>query len=134
VYNVSNLIILIKIELFRQSIVLMRSSITSIQCEAGRLIANLSNSTSELIFPIIKLGGHNLFVTYILSNSVPLQKIGAVGLCNLSQQIRFHQSLVDSKVIEPFLISLRNFKMDCTVKSYILRAIAGTVFETTKNL
>ena len=57
----------------------MRSKFIEVQREAGRLLANLCASESELTNQIVQTGGHNLLISYLLSQDTACQRVGSLG-------------------------------------------------------
>jgi hypothetical protein len=72
----------------RPTIAVMRSKYIEVQREAGRLLANLCASESEFTNVIVEAGGHNLLISYLLSNDTASQRVGSMGICNLCTQMR----------------------------------------------
>ena len=71
----------------RPVITVMRSKYIEVQREAGRLLANLCASESDFTFGIIEAGGHNLLISYLLSQDTACQRVGSMGICNLCTQV-----------------------------------------------
>ena len=113
-------------EIVRQGIVLMRSKVVTIQCEAGRLISNICSSNESYVNYILDGGGHNLFVSFLLSPSLPHQRVGVVGLANLTAHRKYHKPLMRSGVLGPFISTLRNSEVDPYVQQYVLMALSST--------
>ena len=82
----------------------MRSRFVEVQREAGRLLANLCSSESDLTKLIIQYGGHQLLIGYLMSQDTACQRAGALGIGNLCTKDIHRVSLEDVLVVRKTVI------------------------------
>lgn len=104
----------------------MRSKFIEVQRESGRLLANLCASDSAGTMQIIEAGGHNLLISYLLSQDTACQRVGAMGICNLCTQQRFRKTLMECGVVEPLCSLARSEDIELEIQRYAILAIAST--------
>jgi hypothetical protein len=103
----------------------MRSNNVLLQTEAGRMIANLCHSQEDFVRIIIDSGGQNLLLAYALSSTVHLQKVGILGLFNLSAQSRFHSIMMKCGLLEALIALIRTDNISSYVQRYTLNTISS---------
>lgn len=109
----------------RPTIAVMRSKYIEVQREAGRLLANMCASESEFTSLIIERGGHNLLISYLLSNDTACQRVGSMGICNLCTQTRFRKILIECGVLEPLCSLARSEDIELEIQRFAVLAIAS---------
>ena len=109
----------------RPTISVMRSKYIEVQRESGRLLANLCASEAEFTNQIIEAGGHNLLISYLLSQDTACQRVGALGICNLCTQQRYRRTLMECGVLEPLCSLARSEDIELEIQRYAVLAIAN---------
>lgn len=100
----------------RPIIGVMRSKYIEVQREAGRLLANLCASVSSFADQILEDGGHNLLISYLLSQDTACQRVGALGIGNLCTQNRYRRVLMESGVLEPLCSLARSEDVELEIQ------------------
>lgn len=109
----------------KPAVIAMRSKFIEVQRESGRLLANLCASDSEFTDRIIECGGHNLLISYLLSQDTYCQRVGALGICNLCTQPRFRKLLLDCGVLEPLCSLARSEDVEMEIQRFSVLAVAN---------
>ena len=78
----------------------MRCPFISVQREAGRCFANLM-ATIENHDRAFDNGGFSLLISFLVSPDPACQRVGALGMQNLSTNVKFRDTMVDLEVFEP---------------------------------
>ena len=109
----------------KPTISVMRSKFIEVQREAGRLLANLCASDSEFTDSVIEEGGHNLLISYLLSQDTACQRVGSLGVCNLATKPKYRSILMDCGVVEPLCSLARSEDIELEIQRYAVLAIAN---------
>ena len=109
----------------RPTITVMRSKYIEVQREAGRLLANLCASESDFTNHILEGGGHNLLISYLLSQDTACQRVGSMGICNLCTQMRYRRVLMECGVLEPLCSLARSEDVELEIQRYAVLGIAN---------
>lgn len=114
----------------RPTVACMRSKFIEVQREAGRLLANLCASDSDNVIGIVEAGGHNLLISYLLSQDTACQRVGSMGICNLCTQSRFRKSLMECGAVEPLCTLARSEDVELEIQRYSILSIANLASAT----
>lgn len=110
----------------RPTISVMRSRFVEVQREAGRLLANLcADDEGGVSDSIIAGGGHQLLISYLLSQDTACQRVGALGIGNLCTQERHRLTLMTSGVLEPLCTLARSEDVELEIQRYAVLAVAN---------
>jgi hypothetical protein len=74
---------------------------------------------------IIESGGHNLLVSYLLSQDTACQRVGSLGICNLTTKTKYRNILMECGVIEPLCSLARSEDCELEIQRYAVLAIAN---------
>ena len=74
---------------------------------------------------IVRGGGHQLLISYLLSQDTACQRVGALGIGNLCTQERHRVPLMDSGVLEPLCTLARSEDIELKIQRYAVLAIAN---------
>ena len=113
----------------RPTIAVMRSRFVEVQREAGRLLANLCADSGETSDKIMEGGGHQLLISYLLSQDAACQRVGALGIGNLCTQERHRKTLMQVGVLEPLCTLARSEDIELEIQRYAVLAIANLASE-----
>jgi hypothetical protein len=91
--------------------------------ESGRLLSNLAASKNEAVVDLIIDGeGHDSLVSFLLSNDITCQRVGASGVANLCTHSRHQRTLIGA--LEPLQLILRADKNDSDIPKISMLVIA----------
>jgi len=113
----------------RAAISVMRSRFVEVQREAGRLVANLSADDGATSDAVMEGGGHQLLISYLLSQDVACQRVGALGIGNLCTQERHRKTLMQVGALEPLCTLARSEDIELEIQRYAVLAIANLASE-----
>eukprot|EP00940_MAST-03C_sp_MAST-3C-sp2_P002171 g2171.t1 len=102
----------------------MRSPFIGVQREAGRCFSNLMASISnhDVAF---NSGGLSLLTSFLLSPDPACQRVGALGMQNLSTNVKFRDTMVDLGVFEPLASLARTEDTETEIKRYAVLTMAN---------
>lgn len=120
----------------RPTITAMRSRYVEVQREAGRLLANLcANSDAKgnteaggpggVSDAIVAGGGHQLLISYLLSQDTACQRVGTLGIGNLCTQERHRLTLMKSGLLDPLCTLARSEDIELEIQRYAVLAVAN---------
>ena len=109
----------------RPCIAVMRSRYVEVQRESGRLLANMCASDSEFTDNIIQGGGHQLLISYLLSQDTACQRVGALGIGNICTQDRHRVVLLASGTLEPLCSLARSEDIELEIQRFAVLGIAN---------
>ncbi|CAN0235623.1 unnamed protein product, partial [Phaeothamnion confervicola] len=108
----------------RPAISAMRSRHVEVQREAGRLLANLCASERHTE-AITEGGGHQLLISYLLSQDTACQRVGALGIGNLCTHSALRPLLMDAGVLDPLCSLARSEEAELEIQRYAVLALAN---------
>jgi len=100
----------------RPAITVMRSRFVEVQRESGRLLANLCSDDGPTSDAIMEGGGHQLLISYLLSQDVSCQRVGALGIGNLCTQARHRATLMQVGALEPLCTLARSEDVELEIQ------------------
>eukprot|EP00814_Leptocylindrus_danicus_P009478 CAMPEP_0116018954 /NCGR_PEP_ID=MMETSP0321-20121206/8948_1 /TAXON_ID=163516 /ORGANISM="Leptocylindrus danicus var. danicus, Strain B650" /LENGTH=3722 /DNA_ID=CAMNT_0003489431 /DNA_START=23 /DNA_END=11192 /DNA_ORIENTATION=- len=110
----------------RPCISVMRSRYIEVQRESGRLLANLcASSTSASIDSIVDSGGHQLLISFLLSEDTACQRVGGFGVGNLCTHDKHRVTLMKAGVLEPLCSLARLEDIAVEIQRFAVLAIAN---------
>lgn len=97
----------------------MRSRHIEIQRESGRLLANLAASSSKLAADaIVDGGGHDLLISFLLSQDANCQRVGAFGIGNLCTHDHHRRTIMKAGALEPLSSLARSGKIELEIRRF----------------
>ena len=110
----------------RPCVSVMRSRFVEVQRESGRLLANLAASNEELVSDrIVQTGGHQLFLSLLLSDDTACQRVGAFGIGNLCTHEPHREEIVKSGALEPLCSLARSSTIPIQIRRFAMLALAN---------
>jgi hypothetical protein len=100
-----------------------------VQREAGRLVANLCADDGATSDSVMEGGGHQLLISYLLSQDTACQRVGALGIGNLCTQARHRRTLMQVGALEPLCTLARSEDIELEIQRYAVLAIANLASE-----
>jgi hypothetical protein len=101
-----------------------------VQREAGRLLANLCADDGVTSDAVLEGGGHQLLISFLLSQDTSCQRVGALGIGNLCTQERHRKTLMQVGALEPLCTLARSEDVELEIQRYAVLAIANLASET----
>lgn len=110
----------------RPCISVMRSRFTDVQRESGRLLANICSSDIKTVTSkVVKEGGHQLLISFLLSQDIACQRVGAFGIGNLCTQEQHRVTLMKSGVLEPLCFLSRSEDVELEIQRFAVLGLAN---------
>lgn len=108
-------------------IAVMRSKHLEVQRECGRLLSNLCACTvPDHIQTVMDGGGHESLISFLLSDDLVCQRVGAFGLGNLcSHEDKHRVSLLRVGIFEPLASLARSEDTEVELRRFATLAIAN---------
>jgi hypothetical protein len=96
-----------------------------VQRESGRLLANMCSSEADHTDLIIHYGGHQLLISFLMSQDTACQRVGALGIGNLCTKDRHRVDLMEGGVLEPLCTLARSEDIEVEIQRFAVLAIAN---------
>lgn len=104
----------------------MRSRHIEVQRESGRLLANLAASINKIAADaIVDGGGHDLLISFLLSQDTNCQRVAAFGIGNISTHEHHRRTLARAGVLEPLTSLARSGKIELQIRRFAMLTIAN---------
>ena len=104
----------------------MRSRHIDVQRESGRLLANLAASINKIAADaIVDGGGHDLLISFLLSQDTNCQRVAAFGIGNISTHEHHRRTLARAGVLEPLTSLARSGKIELQIRRFAMLTIAN---------